>query len=307
VTPLQGITQRAGPSVHVAYNDGSDPASAAALARSSSVAVVVAADYETEGADLQCLTLECPNAYGDQDTLIQQVAAANPRTIVVLETGGPVLTPWRNRVKGLLEAWYPGERGGAAIARMLFGDVDPSGRLPVTFPQSESQEPTAGDPGAYPGIANSETYKEGVFVGYRWFDAHRLDPAFPFGFGLSYTRFAYMDLTVTPTRSGAVAAVTVANTGDRRGSAVPELYLGLPPAPGAPQPAVQLKGFEKVTVAPGQRKRVSFSLDARALSYWDSAIGGWRVAPGCYRVMIGSSSRSLPLRGAFARGAARCV
>jgi beta-glucosidase len=132
VTPLQGIRDRAGPGVRVAYDDGANTTSAVALAKASDIAIVVAANYETEGADLQCLSLECPNAYGNQDSLIRQVAAANPNTIVVLETGGPVLTPWRGQVKGLLAAWYPGEQGGAALARVLFGDVNPSGHLPVT-------------------------------------------------------------------------------------------------------------------------------------------------------------------------------
>ncbi len=203
VTPLQGIERRAGRRVHVTFNDGSKIANAVALAKRSNVAIVVAADYEIEGVDLQCLTLECPNAYGNQDALIRAVAAANPNTIVVLETGGPVLTPWRNQVRGLLEAWYPGEQGGTAIAHVLFGDVDPSGHLPVTFPQTRNQEPTANDSSSYPGVANQETYKEGVFVGYRWFDAHHLNPAFPFGFGLSYTRFAYRHLRIRPSAGGA--------------------------------------------------------------------------------------------------------
>jgi beta-glucosidase len=306
VTPFQGIATRAGRGVRVSYNDGSDPANAAALAKASSVAVVVAADYETEGADLQCLTLECPNAYGDQDSLIRQVAAANPRTIVVLETGGPVLTPWRSQVGGLLEAWYPGEQGGAAIARVLFGDVDPSGRLPVTFPRSAADEPTGGDPASYPGIANSESYKEGVFVGYRWFDAHRLAPAFPFGFGLSYTRFAVRDLAIRPTAGGALVTATVANVGRRTGEAVPQLYVGLPSSASVPQPPAQLRGIAKLRLAPGRRARVRFVLDARSLSYWDTRPGAWRVGRGCYRVMVGSSSRDLPLRGAFGRGGARC-
>ena len=306
VTPLQGITARAGPGVRVAYDDASNPASAVALAKASDVAIVVAANYETEGADLNCLTLECPNAYGDQDTLIQQVAAANPNTIVVLETGGPVLTPWRDQVKGLLDAWYPGEQGGAAIARVLFGDVNPSGRLPVTFPQAEADEPTAGDPSAYPGIADSETYKEGVFVGYRWFDAHALAPAFPFGFGLSYTSFAYRDLSIAPTASGASVSATITNTGARTGAAVPQLYLGLPSLPGVPEPPAQLKGFDKLTLAPGQSARVSFALDSRSLSYWDTAASAWRVAPGCDVVMVGASSREPALRGALAVNGASC-
>lgn len=292
VTPLQGITQRAGPGVHVAYSDGSDANAAAALAKTSDVAIVVAANYESEGADLQCLTLECPNAYGNQDALISQVAAANPNTNVVLETGGPVLTPWRTQVKGLLDAWYPGEQGGAAIARVLFGDINPSGHLPATFPASESDEPTAGDPSSYPGVANTETYKEGVFVGYRWFDAHSLTPAFPFGFGLSYTRFAYRDLAVTPTSVSA----TVTNAGSQPGADVAQLYLALPSLPGVPQPPEQLKGYEKVTLQPGQSARVSFPLNSRSLSYWDGS--GWHVAPGCAGVMVGDSSRNLPLHAA---------
>ncbi|HUE25800.1 MAG TPA: glycoside hydrolase family 3 C-terminal domain-containing protein [Solirubrobacteraceae bacterium] len=307
VSPLQGIIARAGKQVRVVYNDGSDPASAAALAKSSSVAIVVAADYEIEGVDLQCLTLECPNAYGNQDSLISQVAAANPHTIVVLETGGPVLTPWRGQVKGLLEAWYPGEQGGTAIARVLFGDVDPSGHLPVTFPRAEADEPTAGDVTSYPGVADSETYKEGVFVGYRWFDAHRLPVAFPFGFGLSYTSFAYRDLSVKPTASGAVVSFTVRNVGARAGAAAAQLYLGLPAAPAVPQPPAQLKRFERVQLPPGKSAHVSLRIDSRALSYWDTATGAWRVAPGCYRVMVGSSSRELPLRGVLGSGGVRCV
>jgi beta-glucosidase len=292
--------------VRVAYDDGSNPASAAALAKQSDVAIVVAANYEIEGVDLQCLSLECPNAYGDQDSLIRQVAAANPKTIVVLETGGPVLTPWSAQIQGLLEAWYPGEQGGTSIARVLFGDVNPSGHLPVTFPRSEADTPTAGDPTAYPGVANSETYKEGVFVGYRWYDAHRLAPAFPFGFGLSYTRFAYRRLTVSRTATGALVRVTVANVGRRAGAAVPQLYLGLPSRPGVAQPPAQLKGVDRVTLAPGRSVRLGFPLDARALSYWDVGAGGWRLAPGCYQVMVGSSSRDLTLHAVLGQGGARC-
>jgi beta-glucosidase len=306
VSPLQGVINRAGPGVKVTYNDGSDPASAAAVAKASSVAIVVASQYEIEGTDVQCLTLECPNAYGDQDSLIQQVAAANRRTIVVLETGGPVLTPWRSQTKALLEAWYPGGQGGAAIARVLFGDVNPSGHLPISFPRSASQDPTAGDPNSYPGVANLETYNEGVFVGYRWLDAHQMSPAFPFGLGLSYTRFTYAGLRVKPGAAGALVSFTVKNVGRRAGATVPQLYLGLPSAPGARQPPAQLKGFTKLILAPGQVARVRFRVGSRALSYWDTRVSGWRIAPGCYRVMVGRSERDLPLRGAFTRGPARC-
>jgi beta-glucosidase len=307
VSPLKAITARASTGVHVAYDDGSDPARAAALAKSSDVAIVIAANYLTEGADLNCLTLECPNAYGDQDGLIEQVAQANPKTIVVLTTGGPVLTPWRDQVGALLDAWYPGQRGGPAIARVLFGDVNPSGHLPVTFPRSEADEPTAGDPTSYPGVANKETYKEGVFVGYRWFDRQRLKPAYPFGFGLSYTKFSYTRLSITPTATGATVSVSVRNTGRRAGAAVPQLYLGLPSRSGAAQPPAQLKGFQKVPVERGQSARVSFPLDARSLSYWDVASKGWRVVRGCVQVMVGSSARDLPIRRVLAVNGARCA
>jgi beta-glucosidase len=306
VTPLQGIEERAGPGVHVAYDEGSNASTAAALARSSDVAIVVAASYQTEGADLNCLTLECPNAYGNQDALIQQVAEANPNTIVVLETGGPVLTPWRNQVKGLLDAWYPGEAGGAALARVLFGDVNPSGHLPVTFPQSEGEEPTAGDSSSYPGVANSEIYKEGVLVGYRWFDANALQPAFPFGFGLSYTNFSYRRLRIAATPAGVSVSATITNVGRRSGAAVPQLYVGLPSLPGVRQPPTQLKAFEKVTLAPRHSAQVSFNLDFRALSYWDTATRTWSVVPGCDSLLLGASSREPALAGLLAVNGAKC-
>jgi beta-glucosidase len=235
--------------------------------------------------------------------MIQQVAAANPRTIVVLETGGPVLTPWRDDVAGLLEAWYPGEQGGSAIARVLFGDTDPGGRLPATFPQQEGDIPTAGDPEKYPGVAENVRYKEGVLVGYRWYDANGIEPAFPFGYGLSYTSFRYSGLKV----SASSVSVTVSNVGRRSGVDVPQLYLGLPsPGPGVIQPPKQLKGFQRVSLAPGASQRVTFALDARSLSYWNSSDNGWRVAPGCYRVMVGRSSRDVLLRGTLPVGGATC-
>ncbi|MFL5893914.1 MAG: glycoside hydrolase family 3 protein, partial [Thermoleophilaceae bacterium] len=167
VSPLDAITKRAGPGVKVSYDDGSDAQRAADLAKSSDVAILFAGDYQSEGADKACLTLECPDLHGDQDGLIDTVAGAQPNTILVLETGGPVLTPWRDKLKALLEAWYPGQEGGPAIARVLFGDTDPAGRLPATFPRSEDDEPTAGDPEKYPGTEENVSYKEGVLVGYR--------------------------------------------------------------------------------------------------------------------------------------------
>ena len=309
VTPRQAIARRAGPGVEVRYDDGSDPARAAALARGADVAVVFASDHQTEFTDRRCLTLQCPPIHGDQDGLIERIAAASPRTVVVLETGGPVLMPWRERVSAIVEAWYPGAGGGTAIARVLFGDADPGGRLPATFPEREADLPTAGDPEKYPGVAETVRYKEGVLVGYRWFDARGLRPAYEFGFGLSYTTFALRDLRVRARgREAATASVEVVNTGRRAGVAVPQLYLALPsPAPGVVQPPRQLKGFRSLRLGPGRRRRIGFAIPARSLSYWDVRAGDWRVAPGCYGVMVGRSSRDSAARRTLAVGGARCA
>lgn len=309
VTPREAIARGAGPGVSVRYDDRSDAARAARVARGADVALVFAADYQTEGVDRRCLTLECPPVHGDQDALIERVAAANPDTVIVLETGGPVLTPWRDRVKGLLEAWYPGAQGGPALADVLFGDADPGGRRPVTFPRSEADEPTAGDPETYPGVAETVTYKEGVLAGYRWWDAHGLEPAFPFGAGLWYARFALRGLRVTPARRrepSATVSVEVRNRSRRIGVAVPQLYVGLPPLRrGEVMAPKQLKGFAKLRLRPGARRRVAFELSARDLSSWDGAANGWRVADGCVAVMVGTSSRAIAARPALTVGRGR--
>jgi beta-glucosidase len=306
-SPLAAIRKRLGPRVTVRHEDGGDQDAAVAAAKGADVAIVIPADYLTEGADRNCLTLECPDVHGDQDGLIRRVAAANPRTVVVLETGGPVLTPWRGRVAALLEAWYPGQEGGTAIARVLFGDADPGGRLPATFPAREADLPTAGDPERYPGVNNELFYKEGVLVGYRWFDARGIAPAFPFGFGLSYTRFDYSALRVRADGDGASVTIGVANSGRRRGSDVPQLYLALPrPSPSIIQPPKQLKGFKRVTLDPERNTVVTFRIDRRALSYWDTPAHRWRVAPGCYGVMVGRSSRAIVRRATLAVGGASC-
>jgi beta-glucosidase len=306
---LSAITARVGPGVPVSFDDGSNASQAAADAKAASVAVVFVNDYDTEGTDRKCLTLECPNVNGDQDGLISQVAAAQPNTIVVMETGGPDLTPWRDQVKALLEAWYPGAPDGPSIARVLFGDVDPGGRLPVTFPSSESQLPTAGDPEKYPGIGLDVTYKEGVLVGYRWYDANNLTPAFPFGFGLSYTSFRLDRMSVAPGAAPDTARVSfdVTNTGARQGIAVPQLYVGLTAPDGVTEPPLQLRGFSKLSLASGETRRLTLPLDQRALSYWDSAQQAWRVAPGCDQVVVGQSSRDvLAQRAVVATGGAQC-
>ncbi|WP_019630834.1 glycoside hydrolase family 3 C-terminal domain-containing protein [Actinomadura atramentaria] len=296
VSAKQGFAARAGASVTAV--DGRDQRAAAEAARKADVAVVFATDGEGEFFDRSCLSLPCGDPlWGDQDALISAVAAANPRTIVVLETGGPVLMPWADEVAGIVAAWYPGQEGGNALARVLYGDVDPGGRLPVTFPVAEKDVPATVASG------KKAVFSEGVNVGYRHYDAAGIAPRYPFGFGLSYTTFAYSKLTVS---SGKVTA-TVTNTGSRAGTAVPQLYLELPsPGTSVPQPPRQLKGFQKVALAPGASATVTFPLTSRSLAYWDTASHGWKVAPGCYRVGVGSSSRDLPLTGAFAQGGGRC-
>ncbi len=309
VTLRAGIAQAAGSGVQVRYDDGTDLDRAAALARNSDLAVVAVGDYQIEGVDRYCLSLQCPDFQGDQDGLVAKVAAANPRTVVVLQTGGPVLTPWRDGVPAIVEGWYPGQQGGEAIARVLFGDADPGGRLPATFPRREADLPTAGDPERYPGVAQTVHYKEGLLVGYRWFDARGIEPAFPFGFGLSYTKFAYGDLEIRPDRPGAGHAVveaTVKNVGKRKGSEVAQLYLGVPGGAGVTHPPQALRGFEKVTLKPGRRQRVRFRLDPRSFSYWDERAHDWRIAPGCHRISVGASSRDARLGGTLARAGARC-
>ncbi|MEA2314458.1 MAG: beta-glucosidase, partial [Solirubrobacteraceae bacterium] len=339
---LQGIESRARQAgIRVSYDAGTNVQQAQALARRSDLAIVVAADTEGEGVDKPCMSLtpQCsggqaapPNpqvtqlAFGDQDSLISSIAQANPRTAVVLETGAPVLTPWRSQIGALLEAWYPGQDGGTAIARILFGDVDPGGRLPVTFPKQAADIPTAsGGAQRYPGVVDptlspcevnttfvpcpyhQETYSEGVMVGYRWYQHQAITPAFPFGFGLSYTAFRLSDLHLTPGGDGtARVRATVTNTGGRTGWAVPELYVGLPSLPGVPEPPEQLQGFAKRLLAPGQSERVTFTLGTRAFSYWSDSANAWRIASGCDRISVGTSSQDLPLSGVISQGGAAC-
>jgi beta-glucosidase len=272
---------------------------AAAAARSARVAVVVVSDdTETEAADRPDLSL--PSA---QDELISAVAAANPHTVVVIDAGAPVAMPWLGQVAAVVDAWYPGESNGTALASVLYGATDPSGHLPVTFPQSLSQVP-ASTPAQFPGVGGKVLYSEGIDVGYRWYDARNLTPLFPFGYGLSYTSFAFSGLRVTPPQlagRGALVKVTarVTNTGRVAGSEVAQLYLGDPAAAG--EPPRQLKGFQRVALGPGQSGVVSFTLDAHDLSYWNDAANGWVVPPGGFRIYVGDSSAlsGLPLRGGF--------
>ncbi|MFB4307845.1 glycoside hydrolase family 3 C-terminal domain-containing protein [Actinomadura sp. GTD37] len=295
VSAQDGIARRAGAGTQITYTDGDDRGGAADAARKADVAIVFATDSQGEFFDKSCLTLQCGEPLrGDQDGLISEVAKANPNTIVVLNTGGPVLTPWAGQVKGIVEAWYPGQEAGNALARILYGDVDPGGRLPVTFPVSENDAPASGNPAQYPGVDKTATFSEGVMVGYRHYDAKGIEPQFPFGHGLSYTTFSYSGLKATTK----AVQVTVTNTGARAGVAVPQLYIGMPAAGvDVPQPPKQLKGYTKVALAPGQSTTVTFPLSSRSFAYWNEEAKAWKVADGCYRVMVGSSSRQITQKG----------
>jgi beta-glucosidase len=292
-SPLKAIAAMA-PSAKVEFASGEDPEAAAILADSADVAIVFAWQAREEGKDLRTLSL--PAA---QDDLIRKVAAANPRTVVVLQTGGSVLTPWAQEVGAVLAAWYPGNRGAEAIANILFGRVNPSGRLPISFPRAEADLPrphppeSAADP-TQPGVAPSRspvvTLSEGLAVGYRWYDAQKNVPAYEFGHGLSYTTFAYANLAVNRDLS---VAFDLANTGDYKGIEVAQLYIELPSSAG--EPSKRLAGWARVELAPGERRRVRIAADPYALRVWDTSSSGWRHPAGRYRVHIGASSRKLPL------------
>lgn len=306
--PLKGIRAHATHAV-VQFNSGTDPAAAAALAKSSQVAIVFAVQHESEGEDLPNLSLP-----GNQNALIEAVAAANPHTIVVLETGGPVLMPWIHKVSAVLEAWYPGIRGSQAIANILFGNVNPSGRLPISFPLHESDlppnhvTPPAPDaqhpipplkgfpPSLVKRIAKPTVnvhYVGGLKVGYKWYQAEHKPMLYPFGFGLSYTTFAFSKIHVKPGTFTTVT-FTVTNTGSRPGVETPQVYASLPASAG--EPPNRLVGWAKVSLAPGQSKRVSIRVDRDRLTIYRVASNSWKLVPGKYVIRVGSSSSHLPLR-----------
>lgn len=268
---------------------------AVAAAKAADVAVVFVSDVSTEGADRNDLSLP-----GDQDRLVAAVAKANRKTVVVLNTGGPTLMPWLRDVAGVIEAWYAGQEYGDAVAAVLFGDVNPSGRLPMTFPAAGDQGPGR-TPETFPGVGEVVRYDEGLLVGYRWFDAKGQAPLFPFGHGLSYTDFRYGDLSVTPARVGADRKVTVTvpvtNVGGRDGSEVVQLYVGFPESAG--EPPRQLKAFHKTRFKGGESRVVTLTLDEQALSIWDEAAKRWTVPTGTYTVAAGRSSRDLRTQGRF--------
>lgn len=271
------------PSARISFDSGYDIPMAAARAAHADLAVVVATKWQTEGADAGDLTLP-----GGQDALIAAVAQANPSTVVVLQTGNPVLMPWLDQVQAVLEAWYPGQKGGEAIAAVLSGAVNPSGRLPMSFPATEQQNPRPALPGfgAPEGSPLAVDYVEGSDVGYRWFAARGLRPLFAFGHGLGYTRFERGGLRL---RGGdrVTATFTVRNSGARAGAEVAQLYL----VGAAGRPLQRLAGFERVMLEPGESRRLTLTVDPRLLADWSD--GGWRLRAGDYAFALGASAAEL--------------
>jgi beta-glucosidase len=279
-SPLKAIQARA-PGAQVVYNDGSDPAAAAQAAAGADVVLVFAQQWIGEALDAVSLALP-----DNQDALIGAVAEANPKTVVVLETSGPVLMPWVDQAAGIVQAWYPGTRGGEAIARVLFGEVNPSGHLPATFPASESQLPRPkldGDP-KNETVRFTVNYHEGAAVGYKWFDLKGLKPLFPFGHGLSYTQFAYSGLASSQKDGKLQLKFKITNTGAVKGKDVPQLYVA--PVSAKWEAPKRLAGWDKVELAPGESKEVSVTVDPRLLGVFDSKSKTWRIAKGGYKVLL---------------------
>lgn len=316
VAPLDGIKERAAKDgVSVSYTlgvgmEGEDPAQdtpdarakalkeATEAAAKADVAVLLVGRYnklESEGFDVQ--TMDLP---AGQDDLIAAVEKANPHTLVALNTGDPVtMTKWIDQTPALLDMWYGGQEGGHALAAVLFGDADPSGKLPVTLPKRYQDNPAAAN---YPGQNLEVNYAEGIYVGYRYYDTKNVEPQFPFGFGLSYTKFDYSDLGVRDftvvNGSGrtwnALVSLKVRNAGTRAGAEVVELYVHQGQAQ-IDRPVRELKGFQRVELQPGQTKTVAFTLDRAALSYWDPKTKAWQADPGRFEIQVGASSRDIRL------------
>jgi beta-glucosidase len=298
-SPLRAI-QALAPGAQISFVDGKDPAAAAAAARDADIAIVFATQWATEAEDNRDIALP-----DNQDVLIDAVAAAQPKTVVVLETGGPVLMPWIDRVPAVVEAWYPGQRGGEAIARILFGDVDATGRLPMTFPRASAQLPRPGPIGleslkndaasnagsgtAEPVASFDVDYKEGANVGYRWYAGQSSQPLFAFGYGLNYARLSYAKARFTGGAKPGVA-VAISNQSDRATVAVPQLYVALPD--GSP---LQLAGWSREALAPHETRTVTIAADPRMLARWQS--GRWRQAAGSYKLTLATDAAH-PLQSA---------
>jgi beta-glucosidase len=302
-SPLKSIRAKA-PGASVQFDSGADPGAAAALAKKADVAIVFVYEWESEGMDLANLSL--PEG---QNELIAKVAAANPHTVVVLETCNPVTMPWADQVPAIMEAWFAGSRGAEAVANLIFGDVNPSAKLPMTFPKSEADlpHPTIVKPPKVTVNADREgwrriaaglpafpvNYDEGVKVGYKWYDAENKPVLFPFGHGLSYTTYSYSNLKVTAGKTPRVT-FTVTNTGNRAGAEVAEVYASLPAA--AAEPPKRLVGWSKVKLNGGESKEVTVDVDPKYLSIFNVEQNGWQLLPGDYGFMVGGSSQNLPLK-----------
>ena len=308
-SPLRALAAKL-PSTKVTYVSGDDLAAAASAAKAADVAIVFGYQPESEGMDLKTLDLG-----EDQDKLIETVAAANGKTIVVLETGSPATMPWIDKVAGVVEAWYPGIRGAEALANILTGEVNPSGKLAITFPKSDADlphptlvlPPPASEPqrpaqGAdissfmamrAKGLPPFETYyDEKLKVGYKWYDAEKKAVLFPFGFGLSYTSYAYSGLTVK-NGDGLTVSFTVRNTGKRAGTEIAQVYASLPDAAG--EPPKRLIGWARVELAAGESKLVTIPVDHDHLTIYDETTDAWKLVPGSYTIMAGGSSQALSL------------
>jgi beta-glucosidase len=306
-SPLNAIKEKV-PAANVQFNDGTNSASAASLAASSDVAIVFVSQWESEGMDVPSLNftdvIHTPPI--DQDALVAAVTAVNAKTIVVLENGGPKVMPWISGASGVLEAWYPGQRGGEAIANILFGDVNPSGKLPMTFPATVTDLPR-------PSIATPPDAKtpftvdyniDGYNIGYKWFESRALTPLFPFGFGLSYTTFSISNPNVVantvPGSESFQVSFDIQNTGSRSGAEVAQVYLELP---GTKNEQRRLVGWRKVFLSPGQTQNVTVEVSttdsSHPVSYWDINTHAWQNAPGNYNVYVGNSSRDTTKAGSF--------
>ena len=310
-SPLRALTAKL-PNAKVTYISGDELAAAAAAAKQADVAIVFAYQWEAEGTDLPTLNL----APG-QNKLIETVAAANPRTIVVLETGSPATMPWIDKVPGVVEAWYPGIRGSEALANILVGEVNPTAKLAITFPRSDADLPhpklVLPPPESEFNYAEVKEfsdfmklaakglppfqihYDEGLKVGYKWYDAEKRPVLFPFGFGLSYTTYAYSGIFVTP-GDPATVSFTVENTGKRAGTEIAQVYASLPDAAG--EPPKRLVGWTRVELAPGEAKQVAVPVSRDRLTVYDEASDSWKLVPGNYVIRVGGSSQDLSLQQA---------
>jgi beta-glucosidase len=303
-SPMKAIQAKV-PNAKVQFADGTDAAAAATLAASSQVAIVFVSQWASEGMDEPSLSLtDLTSATPiDQDALIESVAAANPYTIVVVESGSAILMPWLSQVGAVLEAWYPGQSGGPAIADLLFGTINPSGKLPITFPASDAQLPRPVIPqppdGSTPFPVN---YTEGFNVGYKWYDVNGFTPLFPFGYGLSYTTFsitnaALVNNLASTSNPNFQVDFTLANNGKVAGAEVAQVYLGLPASTN--EPPKRLVGWQKVLLQPGASQAVTIEVDqndsSHPMSYWDTGTSSWTVAPGTYTVYLGNSESAASL------------